>query len=288
MALAEDFGIPYRALDTEAARALEPSLAPVFRHAVLWEGGASVTNPLAVTRGLRGAIRGDRRRADEGRCALAPPHRRRLAGRNGRGADRFSAGRGGARTVCAGRAGAARDQRSRSGSSAATTSHFRPAGNAALARPVLDEEIGYCLAPMEQGIRLTTGVEFAARDAPPTPVQLERLLPDAKALFPLGEPVEATPWMGRRPCFPGLPAGDRPGARPARPLARLWTRPLGIDARPCHRAAPGRDDDRGNAVLRPGPLWCRAVRYSLIVRTTLEVGRPSTVGSLASLSTASS
>ena len=76
-------------------------------------------------------------------------------------------------------------------------------------------EIGYCLAPMEQGIRLTTGAEFAARDAPATPVQLQRLLPDAKALFPLGEPAEATPWMGRRPCFPdSRPViGRAPGQR---------------------------------------------------------------------------
>jgi D-amino-acid dehydrogenase len=80
--------------------------------------------------------------------------------------------------------------------------HFRPTGNAMLARPVLDEERGYCLAPMEQGIRVTTGAEFAARDAPPTPVQLDRLLPAAQGLFPLGEPVETSPWMGSRPCFP--------------------------------------------------------------------------------------
>ena len=65
---------------------------------------------------------------------------------------------------------------------------------------MVDPEIGYCLAPMEQGIRLTTGAEFAARDAPPTPVQFERLMPAARGLFPLGEPVEATPWMGSRPC----------------------------------------------------------------------------------------
>src|SRR5262249_32862184 len=69
--------------------------------------------------------------------------------------------------------------------------HYRGAGNAALARPVVDMEIGYCLAPMDQGIRLTTGVEFAAPDAAPTPVQFDRLLPAARSLFPLGEAVEA-------------------------------------------------------------------------------------------------
>ena len=53
--------------------------------------------------------------------------------------------------------------------------HFRARGNAALSRPMLDTENGYCLAPMEQGIRITTGAEFAARDAAPTPVQFDRL-----------------------------------------------------------------------------------------------------------------
>src|SRR5262249_26622721 len=84
----------------------------------------------------------------------------------------------------------------------ASPRHYRGAGNAALARPVVDMEIGYCLAPMDQGIRLTTGVEFAAPDAAPTPVQFDRLLPAARSLFPLGEAVEASPWMGSRPCFP--------------------------------------------------------------------------------------
>src|SRR5262249_34427552 len=69
---------------------------------------------------------------------------------------------------------------------------YRAAANAALARPVVDIENGYCLAPMEQGIRLTTGAEFAARDAPPTPVQFDRLLPAARGVFPLGTPVEAS------------------------------------------------------------------------------------------------
>ena len=55
--------------------------------------------------------------------------------------------------------------------------HYRANGNAGLTRPVVDLDLGYCLAPMEQGIRLTTGAEFAARDAPPTPVQFDRLFP---------------------------------------------------------------------------------------------------------------
>jgi D-amino-acid dehydrogenase len=57
---------------------------------------------------------------------------------------------------------------------------------------------------MAAGIRLTTGAEFARRDAPPTPVQMERSLPAAREIFPLGEPAESGVWLGRRPCLPDM------------------------------------------------------------------------------------
>jgi D-amino-acid dehydrogenase len=77
--------------------------------------------------------------------------------------------------------------------------HYALRGNAVLNRPVLDSDNGYLLAPMKAGVRLTTGIEFARPDAPPTPVQLRRVEPIAGALLPLTDPVEATPWMGVRP-----------------------------------------------------------------------------------------
>ena len=82
--------------------------------------------------------------------------------------------------------------------------HYKPQGNAVLNRPTLDFDRGYFLAPMSKGIRLTTGAEFATRDAPKTPVQLGRAEPIAKAFFPLGERVDPEPWMGMRPCTPDM------------------------------------------------------------------------------------
>lgn len=82
--------------------------------------------------------------------------------------------------------------------------HFKALGNATLNRPVLDAENGYLLAPMTRGIRLTTGAEFARRDAPPTPVQLERVTPLARELFPLADKAEPQFWLGRRPCLPDM------------------------------------------------------------------------------------
>jgi D-amino-acid dehydrogenase len=68
----------------------------------------------------------------------------------------------------------------------------------------LDSDFGYLLAPMNQGIRLATGAEFARRDAPARPTQVELALPRARTLFPLGEAIEAKPWMGARPCLPDM------------------------------------------------------------------------------------
>lgn len=82
--------------------------------------------------------------------------------------------------------------------------HLKPHGNAVLNHPVLDSDLGFLIAPMNQGIRLCTGAEFARRDAPPRPTQVEQALPRARALFPLGEAVEAKPWMGARPCLPDM------------------------------------------------------------------------------------
>nr|WP_208995757.1 FAD-binding oxidoreductase [Pannonibacter sp. XCT-34] len=91
--------------------------------------------------------------------------------------------------------------------------HYKPPANVSLTRPVVDLENGFVLTPMEKGIRLTTGIEFRDRDAPPSPVQVTRALARAREILPLGIPVESEPWMGARPCLPdSLPVtGAAPG-----------------------------------------------------------------------------
>jgi D-lysine oxidase len=199
--LASSLGIATVPLDTDAARELEPSLAPVFRHAVHWTGAVSVSNPLALTRAYaaRFAALGGVTLAGDARTL----HRANSYWRVDTAAGPLDAGdvvialgpwtpdvlaQLGIKLPLAVKRGYHR--------------HFRAQGNAALSRPVLDEENGYCLAPMEQSIRLTTGVEFAARDAAPSPAQLARVMRPARELFPLGAPVEPQPWLGARPCFP--------------------------------------------------------------------------------------
>jgi len=199
--LAAEFGLPLERLDAAGVHVLEPSLNPVFERGVFWPKAASVSNPLAVTRayaarfGALGGLTltGDARslhrsgsgwrvETNEGGVdspevvvALGPwapdllePLRVKLPMAVKRGYHR----------------------------------HFHASGNATLARPVVDVDYGYLITPMEQGIRLTTGVEFAARDAAPTPVQFDRLMPQARKLFPLGDRADDKTWVGSRPCFP--------------------------------------------------------------------------------------
>lgn len=76
--------------------------------------------------------------------------------------------------------------------------HYRDGARVDL--PLLDAERGYVLAPMERGLRITTGAEIAGIDARRTPVQLGACERAARATLDLGQPVEPTPWMGSRPC----------------------------------------------------------------------------------------
>ena len=217
LALAQEFGIPYRALDTDGARELEPSLAPVFPHAVYWERAASLTNPLAVTQAYAtrfSALGGVVMRADARALRRVNAHWRLETPEGPIDADHAVVALGPFAPDLLDPLGIALPLGFKRG----YHHHYRGTGNAALSRPVVDIENGYCLAPMEQGIRLTTGAEFAARDAPPTPVQFERLLPAARGLFPLGAPLEASPWMGSRPCFPD----SRPVVGPAPGQRGLW------------------------------------------------------------------
>jgi D-amino-acid dehydrogenase len=215
--LAAEFGVNSQVLDVAGTQALEPSLNPVFRQSVWWPDVATLSDPLAVTRAYAArfaalggvVVKGDARslhrhdnrwRVD---TAEGPVDAAEVVIALGSWAQDILDPLG-VKLPLAVKRGYHR--------------HFRPQGNAGLTRPVLDADVGYVLAPMRQGIRLTTGAEFAARDAPPTPVQFDRLMPSARALFPLGEPVEPQPWMGSRPCFPDM----RPVVGPAPGQPGLW------------------------------------------------------------------
>ena len=82
--------------------------------------------------------------------------------------------------------------------------HYAGPGAKLLRMPLLDAERGMVLVPMSRGLRITTGAEFAKLGAPPTPVQLYKAEAAARELIDLPPAIEATPWMGNRPCTPDM------------------------------------------------------------------------------------
>ncbi len=96
--------------------------------------------------------------------------------------------------------------------------HFHPQDGAQLNRTVYDLDAGYIMAPMEAGIRITSGVELARRDAPTNTAQLEQVIPRAYEAFPLSGPTKDPIWRGARPTFPD----SRPVIDKAPAHENLW------------------------------------------------------------------
>jgi len=82
--------------------------------------------------------------------------------------------------------------------------HYARLGDQPLNNWVMDAEKGYLICPMQAGLRLTTGAELADVDAPRTPRQLALAESVARQTFPLGERLDAVPWVGARPCMPDM------------------------------------------------------------------------------------
>lgn len=198
-----EFGVNFTALDGAALAAAEPHLQVQRLGAIHWTDPYSVSDPHALTLSYA------RQFAEAGgRLALGDAMSLSRAGAGWRvptsegpvEAAEVVVALGAASARLTGRFGYAPPTFGKRG----YHMHYRMRGNATLSRPILDTQSGFLLAPMRAGIRLTTGVEFARIDAPPTPVQLERAEPVARELLPLTDRVEAEPWMGVRPCTPDM------------------------------------------------------------------------------------
>lgn len=198
---ADHYGAPYKILSRNEAIELEPNLKPDFVGAVWWNDVISSSSPGGVTRLYAEGAQKDGAKLFSGDA--------RSLGRQG---DAWivttDAGPVTAATVVVALGPWSSDvlkpmgYRYPFGVIRGYHRHYKPVGNASLARPVFDMTNGYVITPMEKGIRLTSAYEFAPRDAPPTPVQIDCDLPLARQLFPLGETVDDEAWLGRRPCLP--------------------------------------------------------------------------------------
>lgn len=94
---------------------------------------------------------------------------------------------------------------------------FTPNPARGMRRPIHDAEGSFLMTPMENGVRVTTGVELTDRDAPSSFAQLEQVVPLARGIAEFGNAV-AEPWRGARPTLPD----SLPMIGPAPRHSGLW------------------------------------------------------------------
>ncbi|SMG54346.1 NAD(P)/FAD-dependent oxidoreductase [Paraburkholderia susongensis] len=201
-AAVRDHGLRVTPLDAAALRAREPALAAGFCGALHWQDPKSISDPGALTKGYA-------RLFVQNGGTLLTGDAATLREKGDAWTAQTSAGEISAKeavialgpwsdTVFA-PLGYRIPLRAKRG----YHMHYRPA-RTVLSVPVVDTEEGYVIAPMRGGLRLTTGVEIALREAAPTGIQLERAERIAKPLFGLGERLDKAPWLGLRPCTPDM------------------------------------------------------------------------------------
>src|SRR5882724_404152 len=195
-----DYGIESQLLDRQAISALEPNILPVYKVGLLHTQTASVDSPGAVVKAyarMFAGLGGEIRQSDI--KAIVPDGEgwRVLLADGEMSARHVVVALGpwspdllrplGYRVPMAFERGYHRE--------------FKPNPARSLQRPIHDAEGSFLMTAMEQGIRVTSGVELTDRDAPSSFAQLDQVVPLARGVVEFGEAV-GEPWRGARPTLP--------------------------------------------------------------------------------------
>jgi glycine/D-amino acid oxidase-like deaminating enzyme len=209
-----EYGIKSQVLDRQAISALEPNIVPVYKVGLLHTQTASVDSPGAVVKAYARMFAGSGGEIRQSEI--------RMIARDGEGwRVALSEGTISARHVVVALGPWSADLLRPLGYRVPLAfergyhREFRPNPARSLRRPIHDAEGSFLMTPMEQGVRVTTGVELTARDAPSSLAQLEAVVPVARAVVEFGEAV-GEPWRGSRPTLPDSlpmigPAPRHPG-----------------------------------------------------------------------------
>jgi D-amino-acid dehydrogenase len=211
-----EYGIASQILDRQAISALEPNILPVYKVGLLHTQTASVDSPGAVVRAYARMFVGSGGQIRQSQInAIVPDGEgwRVVLADGGISARHVVVALGpwsadllqplGYRVPMAFERGYHRE--------------FKPNPARPLQRPIHDAEGSFLITPMEQGIRVTTGVELTARDAPSSFAQLDQVVPAARSVVEFGEAV-GEPWRGARPTLPD----SLPMIGPAPRHSGLW------------------------------------------------------------------
>jgi len=195
-----EFGIASELLDRQAISALEPNILPVYKTGLLHTQTASVDSPGEVVKAYARmfASAGGEVRSSDIRAIEPASEAWRVV---------LSDGAISARHVVVALGPWSADllrplgYRVPLATERGYHQEFVPNPARSLLRPIHDAEGSFLMSPMEQGIRVTSGVELTARDAPSSFVQLDMVVPMARGVVEFGAAV-GEPWRGARPTLP--------------------------------------------------------------------------------------
>ena len=215
-ALLTEFGIESRLLDRQAISALEPSIVPIYKVGLLHSQTASVDSPGGVVKAYAKMFAGEGgaiRQSDIKSIVPADGGWRVVLDDATLIAHHVVVALGpwsadilrplGYRVPLAFERGYHRE--------------YKPNPARSLQRPIHDADGSFLMTPMEQGIRVTSGVELTDRDAPSSFAQIDAVEPLAREVVEFGEQVGDT-WRGSRPTLPD----SLPMIGPAPRHAGLW------------------------------------------------------------------
>jgi D-amino-acid dehydrogenase len=211
-----EFGIQSELLDRQAISALEPNIVPVYKVGLLHTQTASVDSPGAVVKAYAQMFTGSGGEICHAEIRSIVPDGDSWRVMLSDGAMR-------ARHVVVALGPWSADllrplgYRVPLASERGYHQEFKPNATRQLLRPIHDSEGGFLMTPMEQGIRVTTGVELTSRDAPSSFSQLDAVVPVARNVVEFGEAV-GEPWRGARPTLPD----SLPMIGPAPRHSGLW------------------------------------------------------------------
>src|SRR5580692_51783 len=195
-----EFGIKSDLLDRQAISALEPNILPVYKTGLLHSQTASVDSPGNVVKAYAQMLKGlggEVRQSDIRAIEPEDSGWRIVLG------DRTVAARHVVVALGPWSADLLRPLGYRVPLAVERGYHqeFTPNPARPLQRPIHDAEGSFLMSPMENGIRVTSGVEVTDRDAPSSFAQLDMVVPMARGVIEFGSAV-AEPWRGARPTLP--------------------------------------------------------------------------------------
>ncbi len=200
--LMAEHGIKFDVLGPDELRQLEPHLAPRYVKGVFQPDSAFVSQPIRLVEGYaRHFLASGGRILQEEVRKLEPLEGKGVRVRSELGIRQFDLV-----VVAAGawsrRFAAQIGDRVSLDTERGYHLNIEPGDAGELRRPVVFPERWFALVPMQDGFRLTSGVELAGLEAPPDFTSIYKLLPAAREAMPGLSGRVTREWMGYRPSTP--------------------------------------------------------------------------------------